>query len=145
MRTGACKFGPACKFHHPQPTSLGTTLPIAGPAAFGSTGSPVLPSSGLPYTGGLPAWSLPRVPYLSVPHLQAPQPYMPLVVSPSQGIQGWNTYLVSILFLKQNRMLFSFCLSFIVLFVLRAEYVLIFFPRHYALSFYFCCVVEVLE
>ncbi|KAH7533126.1 hypothetical protein FEM48_Zijuj04G0097300 [Ziziphus jujuba var. spinosa] len=93
MRTGACKFGPACKFHHPQPTSLGTTLPIAGPAAFGSTGSPVLPSSGLPYTGGLPAWSLPRVPYLSVPHLQAPQPYMPLVVSPSQGIQGWNTYL----------------------------------------------------
>lgn len=93
MRTGACKFGPSCKFHHPQPASLGTALPIAGPATFGST---VLPSSGLPYTGGLPAWSLPRVPFVSGPHVQAAQPYMPVVVSPSQGIQGWNTYLVSI-------------------------------------------------
>lgn len=95
MRTGACKFGPACKFHHPQPAS--PVFPAAPPPAFGSAGSTVLPSSNLPYAGGLPTWSLPRVPY----HLSGPQPppYMPVVVSPSQGIisaPNWNTYVVSI-------------------------------------------------
>ncbi|KAJ6941158.1 zinc finger CCCH domain-containing protein 3-like [Populus alba x Populus x berolinensis] len=96
MRTRSCKFGVACKFHHPQPASLGTSLPLAGAAAFGSTGSPIVPSSGLPYVGGLPTWSLPRAPpYMPGTHLQGPQAYMPVVVSPSQGIvpvPGWNTY-----------------------------------------------------
>lgn len=96
MRTGLCKFGAACKFHHPQPASAGTVLPATGPAAFGSTGSSILPSSGLPYVGGLPAWSLPRAPYIPGPRMQGPQTYMPIVLSPSQGIvpaQGWNTYM----------------------------------------------------
>ncbi|XP_043692172.1 zinc finger CCCH domain-containing protein 66 isoform X1 [Telopea speciosissima] len=96
MRTGACKFGMACKFHHPQPTALGAVLPVTGPATYGSTGSSVAPLSGLPYVGGLPAWSLPRAPYISGPRMQGPQTYMPVVLSPSQGIistqQGWNTY-----------------------------------------------------
>ncbi|XP_068335694.1 zinc finger CCCH domain-containing protein 3-like [Pyrus communis] len=89
MRTGSCKFGPACKFHHPQPQSLGTVLP-----AFGSAGSTVVPSSGVPYVGGLSTWSIPRVPYISGPRLQTPQSYMPVVLPP-QGIvpaHGWNTY-----------------------------------------------------
>ncbi|KAF8414161.1 hypothetical protein HHK36_002160 [Tetracentron sinense] len=94
MRTGSCKFGIACKFHHPQPGALGAVLPVNGPAAFGSTGSS---SSGLPYVGGLQAWSLPRTPYPSGPRLQGPQAYMPVVLSPSQGIipaqQAWNTYM----------------------------------------------------
>ncbi|OVA01119.1 zinc finger protein [Macleaya cordata] len=97
MRTGACKFGFACKFHHPQPAALGSLSPATGNPAYGSTGSSVAPpSSGLPYVGGLPAWSLPRTPYLSGPRMQGPQAYMPVVLSSSQGIipaqQGWNTY-----------------------------------------------------
>lgn len=98
MRTGSCKFGPACKFHHPQPPSLTTALP-----AFGSTGSTVVPSSGVPYTGGLSAWSYPRAPYVAGPRIATPQPYMPAVVlSPPQGVlpaHGWNTYVVSVLFI----------------------------------------------
>ncbi|KAG5252023.1 hypothetical protein OIU76_008233 [Salix suchowensis] len=96
MRTRSCKFGVACKFHHPQPASLGTSLPHTGAGAFGSTGSPTVPSSGLPYVGGLPTWSLPRAPYMPGTHLQGPQAYMPVVVSPSQGIvpvPGWNAYM----------------------------------------------------
>jgi hypothetical protein len=106
MRTRSCKFGVACKFHHPQPASLGTSLPLTGAAAFGSTGSPIVPSSGLPYVGGLPTWSLPRAPpYMSGTHLQGPQAYMPVVVSPSQGIvpvPGWNTYVVIKIFFAIN-------------------------------------------
>lgn len=103
MRTGSCKFGVACKFNHPQPASLGTGIPVTGPATYGSVGPAILPSSGLPYVGGFPTWSLPRAPYITGPRLQGPPGYMPVVVSPSQGIlptQGWNTYLVSKLFLK---------------------------------------------
>ncbi|KAF2292327.1 hypothetical protein GH714_019255 [Hevea brasiliensis] len=95
MRTGSCKFGVACKFHHPQPVPLGAGLPLTGPAGSGPMGSSIVPSSGLPYVGGLPTWSLPRAPYASGPHLQGPQAYMPVVLSPSQGVvsaQGWNTY-----------------------------------------------------
>ena len=101
MRTGSCKFGPACKFHHPQPASPGTVIPFTPPPAFGSTGSTVLPPSNLHYGGGLPAWSFPRVPYMPSP--PQPQSYMPVVVSPSQGIisaGGWNTYVVSIFSVK---------------------------------------------
>lgn len=71
---------------------------MTAPAAFGSTGSSVVPSSGMPYVGGLPAWSLPRAPYVTGPHLPGPQAYMPLLLSPSQGVvpaQGWNTYVVN--------------------------------------------------
>ncbi|KAH7576683.1 hypothetical protein ACOSQ2_002798 [Xanthoceras sorbifolium] len=96
MRTGSCKFGVACKFHHPQPASIGTGLQVTGTAALGSMGSSVLPSSGLSYAGGLPTWSLPRAPYVSGPRLQGSQGYMPVIVSPSQGIvpaPGWNTYM----------------------------------------------------
>ncbi|OAY35061.1 zinc finger CCCH domain-containing protein 3 isoform X1 [Manihot esculenta] len=95
MRTGSCKFGVACKFHHPQPAPLGAGLPLTEPADSGPLGSSTAPSSGLPYVGGLSTWSLLRAPYASGPCLQGPQAYMPVVLSPSQGVfpaQGWNTY-----------------------------------------------------
>ncbi|KAI3992700.1 hypothetical protein MKX01_021661 [Papaver californicum] len=97
MRTGVCKYGFACKFNHPQPAAVGSLPPVTGNGSFGSTGSSVAPpSSGLPYVGGLPAWSLPTTTYLSGPRMQGPQAYMPVVLSSSQGIitapQGWNTY-----------------------------------------------------
>ncbi|XWS31013.1 hypothetical protein CRYUN_Cryun23aG0040700 [Craigia yunnanensis] len=90
MRTGSCKFGVACKFHHPQSASPGAGLPVNGHA-----GSVILPSSGVPYAGGLPTWSLLRAPYFSGPRLQT-QSYMPVVVSPSQSIipaHDWSTYM----------------------------------------------------
>ncbi|KAK6919298.1 Zinc finger, CCCH-type, partial [Dillenia turbinata] len=94
LRTGLCKFGAACKFHHPEPASHGAVLPPNGPPAYGPA-SPFPP--GLYYaSGGPPTWSLLRVPSLPNPRAQGPQPYMPIVISPSQGIvpaQGWNTYL----------------------------------------------------
>ncbi|KAF2284878.1 hypothetical protein GH714_031830 [Hevea brasiliensis] len=95
LRTGSCKFGVACKFHHPQPAPLGAGLPLTEPAGSGPMGSSTAPSSGLPYVGGLPTWSLVRAPYVSGPRLQGPQAYMPVVLSPTQGVfpaQGWNTY-----------------------------------------------------
>ncbi|KAF7145319.1 hypothetical protein RHSIM_Rhsim04G0048700 [Rhododendron simsii] len=95
MRTGSCKFGVACKFHHPQPASAGTFSPVSGPAVYGFPSSSVPTSSGLHFGGGAPTMSLPRVPYLSGPFAQGPQAYIPLVLSPSEGIaaHGWNTLL----------------------------------------------------
>ncbi|XP_023881040.2 LOW QUALITY PROTEIN: zinc finger CCCH domain-containing protein 3 [Quercus suber] len=94
MRTGSCKFGVACKFHHPPPASLGPVLPVPGHVAFGSMTPTVVPSSGLPYVGGFPAWSLPRMPYVSSPRWQDPQSYPSVPFSPSSIVsaQGWNTY-----------------------------------------------------
>lgn len=88
MRTGLCKYGYACKFHHPQP-ALATTnfLPVAGPI-YGSGGSGVIPSSGSSSASELP--SLSKATYFAS-SLQHPQSYMPLFLSPSQG---WNTYMV---------------------------------------------------
>lgn len=97
MRTGSCKFGAACKFHHPQPASSGNVLPVTGPP-FMSTGSSIGPSSSLPFVGTLPAWSFPRAPYLSGPRVPGPQAYIPVVLSPPPAIlpaQGWSTYMVS--------------------------------------------------
>ena len=97
MRTGSCKFGVSCKFHHPQPAPSGAGLPVNGPM-----GSSNLPPSGVPYAGGLPTWPLSRAPYVSGPRLQGSQSYMPVLVSPSQSIipaHGWSTYMVSKYFL----------------------------------------------
>ncbi|KAJ8649201.1 hypothetical protein MRB53_002224 [Persea americana] len=98
MRTGACKFGIACKFHHPPPAQLGAVLSIAHPA-YDSKGSSASASSGLPYAGGIPAWSLPSAPYMSNPHMEGHAAYMPVVLSP-QGViptqRDWSFYTNSI-------------------------------------------------
>ncbi|RVX05634.1 Zinc finger CCCH domain-containing protein 12 [Vitis vinifera] len=67
MRTGLCRFGVACKFHHFQLASTRTVLPVTSPIAFGSTGVSITLSSGLPYVGAIPTWSLPRAPYMPGP------------------------------------------------------------------------------
>ncbi|XP_058217579.1 zinc finger CCCH domain-containing protein 57-like [Rhododendron vialii] len=46
LKTGSCKFGASCKFDHPQLASTGTALAVPPPAAYGSPGLSVLPSSG---------------------------------------------------------------------------------------------------
>ncbi|KAK1297575.1 Zinc finger CCCH domain-containing protein 33 [Acorus calamus] len=98
MRTGSCKFGVACKFNHPQPAALGNMYPVTGQSAYGSSGSSLAPPSGIPIVGG--AWSLPRSPYLSSPHMQSLPAYMPVGLPSSQGIipaqLGWSTYTSSV-------------------------------------------------
>ncbi|KAJ1379996.1 Zinc finger, CCCH-type [Sesbania bispinosa] len=87
MRTGSCKFGVACKFHHPQHASFGA-YPMAG-----SPASTMIPTSGLPYVGNFPAWTVSRMSYLSGQGLQS---YVPPLLSSSQGIipaQNWNNYM----------------------------------------------------
>ncbi|KAJ8898784.1 hypothetical protein K2173_006316 [Erythroxylum novogranatense] len=72
MKTGSCKFGVTCKFNHPQPLSVGNGLSQGGLVTFGSTGPSMIPPSSLPFA------------------------YMPIVVSPPQGVllaHGWNTYM----------------------------------------------------
>lgn len=90
MRTGSCKYGYACKFHHPQPVSAANTLPT--PAPFYSSGeSVIVPNSGVQSTGEFSAASLPRASYLPNPFFPVPQNYTPLIISPSQG---WNGYMM---------------------------------------------------
>lgn len=96
MRTYACKFGPACKFDHPQPASLESDLPIPGAAAIGTMGS-TLPSTGIPYVGPLPPWHLSRSSYVASSCVPGPQTYMPFVFPPLQSsltAQNWNSYTV---------------------------------------------------
>ncbi|XP_006829499.2 zinc finger CCCH domain-containing protein ZFN-like isoform X2 [Amborella trichopoda] len=97
LRTGSCKFGVACKFNHPQPAALSPVLAVTGSSGYGSAGSSLsLPSGPPPYVGGLSAWTLPRGPYVSSPRLQGSPTYMPIILSPSQGMisspQGWSSY-----------------------------------------------------
>ncbi|XP_057441701.1 zinc finger CCCH domain-containing protein 3-like [Lotus japonicus] len=90
MRTGSCKFGAACKFHHPQQHASFGAYSLAG-----SPTSTIIPASSLPYVGAFPAWSVPRMSYLSGQGLQS---YLPPYLSSSQGIvpaQSWNTYMGS--------------------------------------------------
>ncbi|KAG5109610.1 hypothetical protein JHK82_038833 [Glycine max] len=91
MRTGSCKFGVACKFHHPQYASLGAYPLAGGPPTPTST---IIPTSGLSYAGGFPAWSaVPRMSYLSGQGLQS---YVPPFLPSSQGVipvQSWNNYM----------------------------------------------------
>lgn len=79
MRTGACKFGIGCKFHHPQPDAA---VPVTGPAGYGITAS----------------WSAPKSAYISASRSGGSQTYMPVIYPPSQGMVStpeWNTYMVS--------------------------------------------------
>ncbi|XP_010484523.1 PREDICTED: zinc finger CCCH domain-containing protein 3-like isoform X1 [Camelina sativa] len=84
LRTGTCRFGVACRFHHPQPDNGHST----------AYGMPSLPSTGLQYASGLTMMST----YGTLPRPQVPQSYVPIMISPSQGLfppQGWGTYMAA--------------------------------------------------
>ncbi|KAG7653106.1 Zinc finger CCCH-type [Arabidopsis suecica] len=84
LRTGTCRFGVACKFHHPQPDNGHST-------AYGMSS---FPSAGLQYASGLTMMST----YGTLPRPQVPQSYVPIMVSPSQGLlppQGWAPYMAA--------------------------------------------------
>lgn len=61
----------------------------------GSSPSTTISASGFPYAGGFPAWSVPRMSYLSGQGLQS---YVPPFLPSSQGVipaLSWNNYMVS--------------------------------------------------
>ncbi|GMP67948.1 hypothetical protein CsSME_00027741 [Camellia sinensis var. sinensis] len=90
LRTGQCKFGSTCKFHHPPPSNMMVSL----------RGSPVYPSAHSPttadqqsYPGGIANWPLSRASFIPSPRWQGPSSYGPMILP--QGVvsvPGWNAY-----------------------------------------------------
>ncbi|CAK7336612.1 unnamed protein product [Dovyalis caffra] len=83
MRNGSCKYGPNCKYNHPDPTAVGGSDPTL---AFVNGGSASLPA---PSPSSVGSWSSPRA-------LNDPTPFVPIVFSPTQGVPSqspeWNGY-----------------------------------------------------
>lgn len=99
LRTGQCKFGSTCKFHHPQPTNMMVSL--SGSPVYPTMQSPTTPGQ-QSYPGGISNWS--RASFIPSPRWQGPSSYTPLLLP--QGVlsvPGWNAYSVSFLLsLPQN-------------------------------------------
>lgn len=91
LRTGQCKFGSTCKFHHPQPTNMMVSL--SGSPVYPTIQSPTTPTQ-QSYPGGIANWS--RASFIASPRWQGPSSYAPLLLP--QGVlsvPGWNAYSVS--------------------------------------------------
>jgi hypothetical protein len=92
LRTGQCKFGNTCKFHHPQPTNMMVSL--SGSSVYPTVQSPTTPGQ-QSYPGGVTNWS--RGSFIPSPRWQGPSSYAPMLLP--QGVvsvPGWNAYSVSI-------------------------------------------------
>ena len=92
LRTGQCKFGSTCKFHHPQPSNMMVSL--RGSPVYPSIPSPTTPGQ-QSYAGGITNWPLSRTSFIPSPRWQAPSSYPPLILP--QGVvsvPGWNAYSV---------------------------------------------------
>lgn len=93
LRTGQCKFGNTCKFHHPQPSNM--MVPFNGSPVYPNVQSPTSPGH-QSYPGGITNWSLPSASFVASPRWQAPSNYAQMILP--QGvvsIPGWNAYRVS--------------------------------------------------
>ena len=92
LRTGQCKFGTTCKFHHPQLSNLASLhdSPVYPPVQ-----SPTTPGQ-QSYSGGVTSWPLSRASIIQSPRWQAPSSYTPLIV-PQGMVPGWNPYVVKFL------------------------------------------------
>ena len=84
LRTGLCKFGSTCKFHHPPPSS--PVVSLRGSSVY-ATGIPGQQS----FSGGLNNWSLSRGSFMPGPSS------FPQLVIPQGMVQvpGWSPYPVS--------------------------------------------------
>ena len=97
LKTGQCKFGSTCKFHHPQPSNMMVSL--RGSPVYPSVHSPTTPGQ-QSYPGGITNWPLSRASFIPSPRWQSPSSYSPLILP--QGVlsvPGWNAYSVSFSFL----------------------------------------------
>lgn len=88
VRTGQCKFGATCKFHHPQPAGL--SVPSPASSYYPSAQSPSIPSA-QPYAT-MANWQVARPPsVLPAPYMQGP--YGPMLLSPGVvSVPGWSPY-----------------------------------------------------
>lgn len=92
MKTGHCKFGATCKFHHPELGFLSEAPTMYPPAQP----SPI--SSPHPYPH-LANWQMGRPPVVSGSFL--PGSYPPMMLPPTlMPMQGWNPYIVSFYYLS---------------------------------------------
>lgn len=84
MRTGSCKYGSNCRFHHPEPVTVGGDS-TSGYRNGGSFPSQFVSSS------SASTWSSPRA-------FNETSPFLPSMFPPSQGAptsrQDWNGYQV---------------------------------------------------
>ena len=90
MKTGQCKFGLTCKFHHPQPA--GTSVTASAPQFYPPVQSPSVP---IPEQFGGPSTSMrvARPPLLPGSYVQGA--YGPVLFPPGVvPIPGWNPYSV---------------------------------------------------
>ncbi|KAK9141377.1 hypothetical protein Scep_011058 [Stephania cephalantha] len=90
LRTGQCKFGTTCKFHHPQPSS--TMISMRGSPVYPPVQSPTTPGQQT-YPGGVPNWALSRASFIPSPRWQGHSSYAQLILP--QGVMpvpGWNAY-----------------------------------------------------
>lgn len=116
LRTGQCKFGSTCKYHHPQPSSPVPSLrssPVY-PAVHSSTS----PAQQTTYQGGLANWTLSRASFIPSPRWQGPSNYAQLILP--QGVvpvPSWNaaiavSIIVALIFIKFHGFLLVFwCLK----------------------------------
>ena len=85
MKTGQCKFGSTCKFHHPEFGGIPVTPGIYPPLQSASVPSPhTYP----------PNWQMGRSP--AVPGSYIPGSYTPMMLSSGMvPLQGWSPYPVN--------------------------------------------------
>ncbi|KAG6511971.1 hypothetical protein ZIOFF_030060 [Zingiber officinale] len=89
MRTGVCKFGGTCKFHHPQPSN--TMVSVRGSTVYPGVHSPTSPQQS--YPGGLTNWPMSRASFIASPRWQGLSSYAQVIVP--QGlvqVPSWNTF-----------------------------------------------------
>lgn len=113
LKTGQCKFGVTCKFHHPQPDGIQMAAPAPGPlqapTIYPAVQSPPVPSS-QQYAVVASNWPVARPTML--PGSYIPGTYSPMLLPPGMlPFQGWSpyqvrivlfTYFLSCIFLRKN-------------------------------------------
>ncbi|KAG4166792.1 hypothetical protein ERO13_A13G154400v2 [Gossypium hirsutum] len=88
LRTGQCKFGSTCKFHHPQPTNMMVSL--RGSPIYQTVPSPATPGQ-QSHPGGITNWS--RASFIPSPRWQGPSSYASLILPQGMvSVPGWNAY-----------------------------------------------------
>ncbi|GFZ08979.1 zinc finger C-x8-C-x5-C-x3-H type family protein [Actinidia rufa] len=96
LKTGQCKFGVTCKFHHPQPAGIQMPAPAAGPLPVpGSAMYPPMQSSSVPSSQqyGVAAGNWPVARPALVPGSYLQGTYSPMLIPPGMvPFTGWNPY-----------------------------------------------------
>ncbi|KAL9263512.1 Zinc finger CCCH domain-containing protein [Drosera capensis] len=88
LKTGQCKFGMTCKFHHPQPA--GASLQAAAPPFYQMVQSPSFPFP-QQVAGASASYRVARPPML--PGSYVPRAYGPMILSPGVvPVSGWTSY-----------------------------------------------------